>query len=382
MISRAEDGPWPVAGQRFSLSIKKRLLSLVLGVVCAGVRIVSRLFARRRKEFQRTAIVMEPFGMGDIVSLGPLLKVLHHADWKVIVLAKGAWKDLIPSAHYEAWIASEFPWASYSDAQKYHSLGRVLVLLRKIRMQLASFSGALGIDPRGDVRSILFLHLLGCRDVVSLDHYTGSTLGVSKFAARTANSVPGDKRWQEILRLRSAVEIDTPQKSPILDYQHSETAETIAVLPVAPWSGKLWPAESWQELLHSLELANRQVIALCGPGQSAEVRHFVGTRMKILECTTVAEWTERLREVRLLVTVDTGPMHLASAVGVPVVALFGVTPLPLWAPSGSASLVVHAQDDSKFRLCQQIEANVAQGEFWMNRIRPVEVIEACRMALD
>ena len=380
MISHAVDGPWPAAHQRYSLSFAKRFSSQLLGMACAGVRIVNKI-SRKQIAPDRTVILMEPFGMGDVIALMPLLEVLHRAGWKVAILAKGTWKELVPNEHFEVWMPVDFPWASYIDSKKYRSLRGVLDLLAQIRMRLGCFSGAIGIDPRGDVRSIFFLRLLGCRDVVSMDHYTGSTLGVSRVAARIAIGKAGDKRWQEILGVCPWLGIDATQTGPHLDFPQFATAETIAVLPVAPWAGKLWPAESWQELLRWLNSENRHVIALCGPGQSAEACHFVGTQIEIFECTTVGEWVERLQKVRLLVTVDTGPMHLASAMGVPVVALFGVTPLPLWAPSGRKSLIVHPQDDADFKLCQQIEANVAHGDFWINRVRPVEVIEACKRAL-
>ena len=48
----------------------------------------------------------------------------------------------------------------------------------------------------------------------------------------------------------------------------------------------------------------------------------------------------RLRECRLLLTNDTGAMHLAAHLGVPVVAIFGSTEQRLTGPLGSASRVL------------------------------------------
>jgi lipopolysaccharide heptosyltransferase II len=56
--------------------------------------------------------------------------------------------------------------------------------------------------------------------------------------------------------------------------------------------------------------------------------------------TTLAQLIERLRECRLLLTNDTGAMHLAAHFGIPVVAVFGSTEDRLTGPLGPASRVV------------------------------------------
>jgi ADP-heptose:LPS heptosyltransferase len=79
-------------------------------------------------------------------------------------------------------------------------------------------------------------------------------------------------------------------------------------------------------------------------------------------------------------------MHLADALGVPMVALFGPGLLPLWAPNSRLSRVVSHQHDADFRACHQVEANIALGREFMHRIQPAEVLAALRqieeMALD
>lgn len=59
--------------------------------------------------------------------------------------------------------------------------------------------------------------------------------------------------------------------------------------------------------------------------------------------TTLLELCELTRFCRLLLTNDTGPMHLAAAVGTPLVAIFGSTSEELTGPLGVHSMVVSAQ---------------------------------------
>jgi ADP-heptose:LPS heptosyltransferase len=68
-------------------------------------------------------------------------------------------------------------------------------------------------------------------------------------------------------------------------------------------------------------------------------------------------------------------MHLADALRVPVIALFGQGKLPLWSPSGPHSHVISHQNDPDFFLCHPIEENAEIGKKFMNRIEVAEVVE-------
>jgi ADP-heptose:LPS heptosyltransferase len=59
--------------------------------------------------------------------------------------------------------------------------------------------------------------------------------------------------------------------------------------------------------------------------------------------TTIEELIAELRECRLLLTNDTGTMHLASLLGVPVVAVFGSTEPRLTGPLGDGHVVLRHQ---------------------------------------
>jgi heptosyltransferase-2 len=58
--------------------------------------------------------------------------------------------------------------------------------------------------------------------------------------------------------------------------------------------------------------------------------------------TTLLELCQLLKFCRLLLTNDTGPMHLADALGTPLVAVFGSTSATLTGPTGKWSRVVNA----------------------------------------
>jgi ADP-heptose:LPS heptosyltransferase/lauroyl/myristoyl acyltransferase len=90
---------------------------------------------------------------------------------------------------------------------------------------------------------------------------------------------------------------------------------------------KRWPVGHWRELIAAFPqekftlfgTANDQAI-------TREIASDFGDRVEDLAGrTSLPEYAERLRACRLLVTNDTGGMHLANALGVPLIALFGPT---------------------------------------------------------
>jgi ADP-heptose:LPS heptosyltransferase len=131
--------------------------------------------------------------------------------------------------------------------------------------------------------------------------------------------------WEDFLR-HFGVAIP-PDRSPLV------TAPPTSGLPVGLIPGsennpsKRWPVESWRALMDSLP-GERFVVF----GTAADVpiadRVVAGSEDRVENRagrTTLAAFADGLRGCRLVVTNDTGGMHLANALGVPVVALFGPT---------------------------------------------------------
>jgi ADP-heptose:LPS heptosyltransferase len=228
----------------------------------------------------------------------------------------------------------------------------------------------------------LVLQLAGCSRVLSLDTYLGSNVRVSPRAADLVPFTSRLRRWELNLAFLEplGLKLDTASVSPpfLPHLRPIRAGAGIGFMPVAPWRGKLWMPERWRELGDRLRKLGLEIRVYCGPGQRALAEQQVGPGLPVVECGSVETWARELSCCALIVTLDSGPMHLADALGIPVVALFGQGWLPFWAPSSKSSRVLGHQNDPDFAVCHPIEENIPLGQKYMNRITVDEVLSAVR----
>jgi heptosyltransferase-1 len=105
----------------------------------------------------------------------------------------------------------------------------------------------------------------------------------------------------------------------------------MVILPGARWATKCWPAQHFAELTGLLAKkfpdARFAVMGSADDKQRGEIISRAAPERILNLCgeTSLLEMVEWLRLCELMITNDTGPMHVAAALGVPVVALFGPT---------------------------------------------------------
>jgi len=120
----------------------------------------------------------------------------------------------------------------------------------------------------------------------------------------------------------------------------------VAVLfPGTQWETKHWPAARFAEVARHL-VASGLGVALAGsPAEEAVCREVAAgcpAAVELAGKTTLTESAALIARAAVCVTNDSGPMHLAAALGRPVVAVFGPTD-PVWVgPYGSPESVVRA----------------------------------------
>lgn len=153
----------------------------------------------------------------------------------------------------------------------------------------------------------------------------------------------------------------------------------VAINPVAKWPTKLWPAERFRELAERLLEKCFQVVFT----GSKEDRPLIDEIACMLSApavrldgrTTLKVLAAVYRSASVVVSTDTGPMHLAAAVGTPVVALFGPTAPWRTGPYGEGHVVLRAGVSCSPCFSKSCRTTDLEAMACMNRITVEQVVE-------
>ncbi len=103
----------------------------------------------------------------------------------------------------------------------------------------------------------------------------------------------------------------------------------ILINPGGGWRSKCWPPENYSELIRRLHRDRSEKIVLSGaPAEEdliAGILRSAGTGSAHYFPTTLVQFIALARRARLFIGGDTGPLHLAAAVGTPIVGIYGPT---------------------------------------------------------
>ncbi len=127
--------------------------------------------------------------------------------------------------------------------------------------------------------------------------------------------------------------------------EHNLNENFVALHPYATHPDKAWPRKYWRALTEGLD---RHDIKWAIIGRDDNIFEASGHECNFTNQLQLRETCALLQKAKYLVTGDSGPMHLASAVGTPVIALFGPTS-KAWGfyPAGSDDVVLESALDCR-----------------------------------
>jgi ADP-heptose:LPS heptosyltransferase len=108
----------------------------------------------------------------------------------------------------------------------------------------------------------------------------------------------------------------------------------VVIHPGALLATKRWPAERFAEVAGVLNKQRLTVVLTCGPGEENMVGNVAKDILNanIMLGLSIPALAELIRGARLFIGSDSGPMHLAAAVGTPTVAVWGSSDSRRWRP--------------------------------------------------
>ena len=162
----------------------------------------------------------------------------------------------------------------------------------------------------------------------------------------------------------------------------------IGVLPASRWPTKNWPASSFAETIEQLACVEGRSFYLLGGKEEVPVcteisKHFEHDNKVLNMCGTMklVELGSVLQQLDLLITVDSGPMHMAAALGIPVLALFGPTDPVRTGPYGSRHTVVKVEELSCAPCFSRECKREKRDHVCMQNMRPTKVVAAVEKLL-
>ena len=256
---------------------------------------------------------------------------------------RSARRPLVDQVHT---VNTKFWRKSLFSIQTWEQIAAGLSELRAQRYQVA-------VDFQGAVRSALLARWSGAPVVFGTTQPRENV--ASMFYTRQIIA-RGNHVVEQNLSLAEAV-ARHPLEMPKLEFPHDPVAEKkceerlqqnigdFALLnPGAGWGAKQWPAERYGHVARRLAQDGVKSLINFGPGEEALMRSVEsaseGTAKGIV--CSLTELIAITRRARLFIGGDTGPMHLAAALGIPVVAIFGPTNPARNGPFGTRSIVLRS----------------------------------------
>ena len=306
--------------------------------------------------------------MGDVIHALPAVAALRRArpDLRIGWLIEERWSELLCAreSEYEAPISPLKPLVDSIHISNFAAWRRAMLSdetwreMRECIRDVRSRKYDAVVDLQGAIRSAITGRIVGASQRI------GSTqpreAPARLFYTRSIDT-QGDHVVEHALSLVSAVAGEKLEYAPPpfpRDPVREEWAEQwIATLgarsfaivnPGAGWGAKRWPAECYGAVARALHDRGLAVLINHGPGEEPlanAVRQASGGTAHLLTCS-IAELIAITRRARLFIGGDTGPMHLAAALNVPVVALFGPTRPQRNGPYGTRSRVLRSREST------------------------------------
>lgn len=167
-----------------------------------------------------------------------------------------------------------------------------------------------------------------------------------------------------------------------LEQVKKEHAFLIGINPSANWELKRWPASYFANLADSLVRDFKAVIIFVGTEVQRLVIEEVRAKMNqnsfsFCGKTNLKELGALMQNLKLFISNDSGPAHLAASLGVNTVVIFGPTSTEATAPRGRAVTIVKKDVDCQIP-CYKLDC---QDNVCMKSIKPEEVISQIKTIL-
>jgi heptosyltransferase-2 len=295
----------------------------------------------------RRLLIVKVHGMGDSVLVRAIIELLQreHPALEIGVMTGPATRELMTTG---------LGVRNHGYSQKRVTPASIASALRDIRCN--SYDAVANFE-QGSLAGTAFLALSGIRTRLGFVRTAGDPK--SRLLTHRLRFRADDSMWKSFFRLARLLFPDLPEEVPSIVLRPSQETKRWAE---QWWRGRVggsersgialhlgcgpgmdfkrWPIDRFLRLAEQLNLRRQnQVFILTGTALEQDLirefsQAFRGAAVDASDLATIENTALILERCRLLVSNDTGVMHLGAALGTPTVGLFGATSPAHWAPLG------------------------------------------------
>jgi heptosyltransferase-1 len=343
--------------------------------------------------------------MGDILHALPAITALRqqHPEWVIDWVVEPRWSALLAASDSEGRCTScsflkpdprqplvdNLILAATKEWRKKLFSRKTLGAVRDLRGELQAGDYDATLDMQGAIRSSIVSKFAGSRTIIGAAEprerpakllYTDfvRTHGehVIEQAVELAMSIAGD----ELEPVRPILPVDSAAEAwaeALLARKTDAAAGLILINPGAGWGAKRWPVERYAEVSQHFASKGYRILINIGPGEEAlaeAIQEQAGPAAIPLNCT-LAQLIAVSRRIDLAIAGDTGPLHLACALGKPVVGIYGPTDPGRNGPYGTHFRVLRSPESKRDHTRR------ADPEAGLLTIQPAAVVQAAEELL-
>lgn len=313
-------------------------------LLCEGLFWV--LGCRRRSQDVRRILVIKLDHIGDALMATPAIRALRHGyPHAEIIWVVGSWSAPVArvNPHIDRLITYDAVWYR-------RRTDGVTAWWRRLRtrLQVLGLRADIAVNLRGDCGNVLFTYLTGARQRAALleDPDVGGGRP-HRWLTHPVAYRPGvhwTDRYLEVVTALGAVPDGHHLDFPVSAAARRVATELLAGLPLrsgiplvvihpgSSWPFNWWPAERYAALAEWLTESGRAAVLFVGGKEERELVERIRDMLRhpaasLCGQTTFEVLAAILQHAALLVCNDGGVMHLAEALEVPLVVLFGCSSL-------------------------------------------------------
>ena len=307
-------------------------------------------------------LIVKMSALGDVIHALPVLDFLTSSvqgieiDWVV----EEAFQDMLSGNP----LISQLHIARFKAWRKKPFSLRTLREVEALRMELFRREYDIVFDLQGNTKSGIVTKLTGCRRRYGFDR-DGVREGLNLYC--TTNQIPLRRQDHHVTdRSLRVVSVpfgknytELPLRTDIVTSPEDDASAEVFLATLSDglvfvlhhgttWATKLWRQEGWIDLGQDLlELHPDATILLSWSGDkehegAKEIAAGIGRQARVLPKLTLKGFVALLKKVDLMIGGDTGPVHMAAAVGTPTVSLYRATDGLRNAPRGGLHRIVQS----------------------------------------